>query len=153
LNATSDCQDCEAIWEDSALRLWRSGKRVTTESIYSATVDALRSSRSSRGMASRPDRDLLTAQWAHELRQVPWLVPVLIELAFFAPSQDECATEWPYQRIAERVPDLPEQGPVYAVRVALAAINLARPKWAEHNLHRPMSNRTVTTIDLQRLSV
>ena len=137
----TECQDCEAMWEDVSYCLWSSGKRVTSESIHSATIDALRSLRVHNGMSSRPDRDLATAKWAQDLRAVSWIVPVLVELAYFAASRDECETEWPYQRIAQRVPDLPEQGSVYAVSVALAVINFARPEWADRNLHRPASTR------------
>jgi len=135
------CADCESLWAETALALWKSGKGLTRVAVRSATLDAVRSSRVKLGMAARPGRDLQTAKWAEPLRSIPWIVPVLTELAYFASSRDECATEWPYERISERVSDLPSEGVEYAVKVAIAAVDLIRPKWADANLHRPAGRR------------
>jgi hypothetical protein len=133
------------------MQMHASQKVVKETSVKSTAIDIERSYRAEDSMAARPERDLRTAKWATSLREDEWTVPVLVELIYFASSDDYCATEWPYDRIADRVRTIPPKlSPYEAVHGAIARLvecDARRPygegdvTWVERNLFGPLSRR------------
>lgn len=123
---------------------------TSNKAVESCWIDSQRQARGSLGMAQRPERDLQTARWAGPLRAEWWIIPVLQELVWFAASVDECAEEWPYDRIADRVPGLP-LAVDKAIAHALSLLITCRPEWFENNIGRPMSSRMLMPLDAVRI--
>lgn len=65
-----------------------------------AMVDLDRFRATQHGLVNKP-QDAMKAKWATPLREQPWMTAVVVHVVYFARSNDYCADDLPYTKIAE----------------------------------------------------